>query len=111
MTFGNRRHRHYRLRRPAAAGLIAVVLAIGVVTKFFGLEAGFLAVVVAIFALAVAPHVYLPSASPFPSPRGRDESVGFLPPAARDHETGGPSFHLEFPTAEDPDPDADRSTR
>ncbi len=55
---------HYYRRRPAAAGLVAVVLAIGSVTKFFGIEAGVLAVVLAIVALVVAPHIYLPSAPP-----------------------------------------------
>lgn len=73
MDFTNNRH---RLGRPAAAGLVAVVLAIGSVTKFFGLEAGLLAVVLAIVALVVAPHIYLPPVPPTDSD-AQDEDPGF----------------------------------
>lgn len=109
MNFDNHRR---RARRPAA-GLIAVVLAIGAVTKFFGLEAGVLAVVLAIVALVVAPHIYLPPTSllPPPDPRDPDEPPGFLPPAARNHQVDGPSPYTAFPATDDPDSDSDRSTR
>lgn len=44
----------------ATAAFIAVVTAIGYVTKQFGIEAGLLALVLALVALIVAPYVYVP---------------------------------------------------
>lgn len=45
----------------ATVAFIAVVTAIGYVTKQFGVEAGLLALVLALVALVVAPYVYLPA--------------------------------------------------
>lgn len=109
-------HRH-RARRPAATGLVTLVLAVGAVTKLFGLEAGLLAVVLAVVALVVAPHAYhstpLPPSSP---PHESDAPPDHLPPATRLRPLNEiPPFSSFSGSADDqdpdPDPDPDRSIR
>ena len=49
---------------PATAAFVVVVVAVGGVTRAFGVEAGLLALVLAVVALVIAPSVYHGTSTP-----------------------------------------------
>jgi len=74
MSSGDPRPRSRRATAPAA-GLVAVLLTTGIVTRLLGIEAGLLSFLLAAVALQFAPHLYLPSYPPIDDEPVDDESV------------------------------------
>jgi hypothetical protein len=71
-----RRRSHRGRPAAASAAFVAVITAVGAVTRAFGTEAGLLATLLAVVALVISPHVYINAGGPERRPEDPDDHDG-----------------------------------